>query len=63
MLSQEEIHGKIEETLDLGGTAIMMQGGLHPDLDITYFEELFRSIKERFDITIHSLSAPGDTFT
>ena len=36
----------------------MMQGGLHPDLDITYFEDLFRSIKERFDITIHSLSAP-----
>jgi cyclic dehypoxanthinyl futalosine synthase len=58
LLSQEEIHGKIEETLDLGGTAVMMQGGLHPDLDITYFEDLFRSIKERFDITIHSLSAP-----
>ena len=37
----------------------MMQGGLHPDLDITYFEDLFRSIKERFPtITIHSLSAP-----
>jgi cyclic dehypoxanthinyl futalosine synthase len=35
-----------------------MQGGLHPDLDVAYFEELFRSIKDRFDITIHSLSAP-----
>ncbi len=58
VLAQEEIHAKIQETLDLGGTAIMMQGGLHPDLDVTYFEGLFRSIKERFDITIHSLSAP-----
>jgi cyclic dehypoxanthinyl futalosine synthase len=58
VLSREVIHEKIQETLDLGGTAIMMQGGLHPDLDITWFEELFRSIKERFDITIHSLSAP-----
>ncbi len=58
VLSREEIHEKIQETLDLGGTAIMMQGGLHPELDVTYFEELFRSIKERFDITIHSLSAP-----
>jgi len=58
VLSREEIHDKIRETLDLGGTAIMMQGGLHPDLDIAYFEGLFRSIKERFDITIHSLSAP-----
>ena len=36
----------------------MMQGGLHPDLEITWYEDLFRSIKERFDITIHSLSAP-----
>jgi cyclic dehypoxanthinyl futalosine synthase len=58
VLSREEIHSKIQETLDLGGTAIMMQGGLHPDLDIAFFEDLFRSIKERFDITIHSLSAP-----
>jgi cyclic dehypoxanthinyl futalosine synthase len=58
VLSRDEIHEKIQETLDLGGTAVMMQGGLHPDLDVTYFEDLFRSIKERFDITIHSLSAP-----
>lgn len=58
VLPQEVINEKIQETLDLGGTAVMMQGGLHPDLDVTYFEDLFRSIKERFDITIHSLSAP-----
>jgi cyclic dehypoxanthinyl futalosine synthase len=58
VLSREEIYRKIQETLDLGGTAIMMQGGLHPDLDIGFFEDLFRSIKERFGITIHSLSAP-----
>jgi cyclic dehypoxanthinyl futalosine synthase len=58
VLSREVIHTKIQETLDLGGTAVMMQGGLHPELGITYFEELFRSIKERFNITIHSLSAP-----
>ena len=58
VLSREVVHAKIQETLDLGGTAVMMQGGLHPDLDITYFEGLFRSIKDRFAITIHSLSAP-----
>ena len=58
VLSREVIHAKIQETLDLGGTAVMMQGGLHPDLTIGYFEALFRSIKERFPITIHSLSAP-----
>jgi cyclic dehypoxanthinyl futalosine synthase len=58
VLTRDEIYQKIQETLDLGGTAIMMQGGLHPDLEIAWFEDLFRSIKERFDITIHSLSAP-----
>ena len=59
VLSRDVIHAKIQETLDLGGTAIMMQGGLHPDLDIAYFEDLFGSIKERFpSVTIHSLSAP-----
>ncbi|HLA80512.1 MAG TPA: cyclic dehypoxanthinyl futalosine synthase [Thermoleophilia bacterium] len=58
LLSEEDIFAKIRETLELGGTAVMMQGGLHPELGIAYFEDLFRSIKERFDITIHSLSAP-----
>ncbi|MBN1322057.1 MAG: dehypoxanthine futalosine cyclase [Thermoleophilia bacterium] len=58
VLPREVIHQKIQETIDLDGTGVMMQGGLHPDLDITWFEDLFRSIKERFDITIHSLSAP-----
>ena len=58
VLTKDEIFTKIQETLDLGGTAIMMQGGLHPELDITFFEDLFRSIKERYPITIHSLSAP-----
>ena len=59
VLPREIIHAKIQETLDLGGTAVMMQGGLHPDLTVDYFEDLFRGIKERFPaITIHSLSAP-----
>ncbi len=58
VLPQGIIHAKIRETLDLGGTAVMMQGGLHPGLDITYYEDLFRSIKANFDITVHSLSAP-----
>jgi cyclic dehypoxanthinyl futalosine synthase len=58
VLSHDEVFRKIQETIDLGGTAIMMQGGLHPDLEITWYEDLFRSIKERFDVTIHSLSAP-----
>ena len=56
ILSREEIFTKIEETLAQGGTQILMQGGVHPDLGIDYFEDLFRSIKACFTIQIHSLS-------
>jgi cyclic dehypoxanthinyl futalosine synthase len=58
LLAEEDIHRKVEETLALGGTAIMMQGGLHPDLDISWFEHVFSGIKARYPIHIHSLSPP-----
>ena len=58
VLSNEKIYEKIREAVGLGATQILMQGGLHPDLKIEYFEELFRGIKERFEIQLHSLSAP-----
>ncbi|MBE0429501.1 MAG: dehypoxanthine futalosine cyclase [Thermoleophilia bacterium] len=58
LLSREEIFRKIEETMELGGTGIMMQGGLHPKLGIDYYEDLFSAIKRRYGITIHSLSPP-----
>ncbi len=58
LLSRREIFDKIEETIALGGTGIMMQGGLHPDLDIEYFCDLFHAIKQNYDIYIHSLSPP-----
>src|SRR5215813_4068208 len=48
LLSFEIIFQKIEEMLALGGTGILMQGGLHPDLRVEYFENLLRSIKLRF---------------
>ncbi|HUA86235.1 MAG TPA: cyclic dehypoxanthinyl futalosine synthase [Bryobacteraceae bacterium] len=55
---QEVIFQKIQETLDLGGTGILMQGGLHPDLKIEWYEDLLRSIKQRFHIWCHCFSAP-----
>ncbi|HET6493828.1 MAG TPA: cyclic dehypoxanthinyl futalosine synthase [Thermoleophilia bacterium] len=58
LLAEADIHRKIEETLALGGTAIMMQGGLSPDLDICWFERVFSGIKARYPIHIHSLSPP-----
>ncbi len=59
VISKEELKRKIEETIHLGGTAILIQGGLNPDLRIEYYEELFSFIKENFpQIHIHGLSAP-----
>jgi cyclic dehypoxanthinyl futalosine synthase len=58
LLPKAVIFKKIEETLALGGTALLMQGGHHPDLGIEYYEDLFRSIKARYPIHLHALSPP-----
>ncbi len=59
LLSFETIHQKIEEMLELGGTGILMQGGLHPDLRIEYYENLLRSIKQHYPrVHLHCFSAP-----
>jgi cyclic dehypoxanthinyl futalosine synthase len=56
LLPKAVIFKKIEETLAIGGTGLLMQGGHHPDLGIDYYEDLFRSIKERYPIHLHALS-------
>ena len=58
ILSHDEIAQKIQETIDLGGTGILMQGGLHPDLKIEWYEDMLRDIKKRFKIHTHCFSAP-----
>src|SRR5262245_33379688 len=46
VLTHETILQKIAETIEFGGTGILMQGGLHPDLRIEYYENLLRAIKD-----------------
>jgi cyclic dehypoxanthinyl futalosine synthase len=58
LLPKPVIFKKIEETLAIGGTGVLMQGGHHPDLGIDYYEDLFRSIKARYRIHLHALSPP-----
>ena len=59
VLDTETICQKIQETIDLGGTGILMQGGLNPDLKIEWYENLLRAIKQRFPrIWLHCFSAP-----
>ncbi|WP_159882631.1 cyclic dehypoxanthinyl futalosine synthase [Paenibacillus puerhi] len=57
VLPDETIFQKIQETLDVNGTEILMQGGTNPDLPFTYYTNILREIKKRFpQITMHSFS-------
>ncbi len=56
VLTKEQLSQKIEETIALGGRQILLQGGLHPDLGIEFYEELFRWMKASYPIWIHGLS-------
>jgi len=59
ILPFETIYEKIDEMLELGGTGILLQGGLHPDLQIGYYENLLRSLKARYpQVHLHCFSAP-----
>ena len=63
LVPKEEIARKIEETLALNGTGILMQGGVHPDLPIGYYEDLFSWIRDEYpEIHIHALSPPEIKF-
>lgn len=58
VLNFDVIYDKIRETVEMGGTGVLMQGGIHPDLKIDWFESLFRGIKQRFpQVHLHCLSA------
>jgi cyclic dehypoxanthinyl futalosine synthase len=57
VLNKSQLAQKIEETLALGGQQILLQGGLHPDLGIEFYEEMFRWMKSSYPtLWIHGLS-------
>jgi len=58
VLDHEVIYDKIRETVELGGTGVLMQGGLNPDLPLEWYEKLMRGIKQRFPrVHLHCFSA------
>ena len=57
VLSNDELGQKIEETQALGGTQILLQGGLHPDKPLEFYEEMLHFIKG-YGIHIHGFSPP-----
>ncbi|KAB1442355.1 cyclic dehypoxanthinyl futalosine synthase [Pseudodesulfovibrio senegalensis] len=58
VLGHEQIGQKIEETLELGGTQILMQGGHHPDLPLSWYEDMLRYIKDNHTVHVHAFSPP-----
>jgi cyclic dehypoxanthinyl futalosine synthase len=55
-LTRDELAHKLQETVDLGGIQVLLQGGVNPELGLCYFEELFRWMKANFPLAIHGLS-------
>jgi cyclic dehypoxanthinyl futalosine synthase len=59
VLEREELYDKVRETIELGGEQVLMQGGLHPEFKLEWYEELLRDIKSRFpQVNIHGFSPP-----
>ena len=59
VLDRETIYRKVQETVDVGGVQILMQGGHHPDLPVEWFEELLRDLKSRWPkLHLHAMSPP-----
>ncbi|MCL2447574.1 MAG: dehypoxanthine futalosine cyclase [Polyangiaceae bacterium] len=56
VLARETLAKKLQEVVDAGGVQILLQGGLHPELRIEWYEDLFRWIKREFRLGLHALS-------
>jgi len=58
-LNRVDLHEKIRELVAIGGTQILLQGGMHPNLSIDFYESMLRDIKAEFpDLHIHGFSPP-----
>jgi cyclic dehypoxanthinyl futalosine synthase len=56
VLEYDEIFEKVEETIELGGSGVLMQGGLHPDLPMDWYTGLLSQLKRRYGIHLHCFS-------
>jgi cyclic dehypoxanthinyl futalosine synthase len=59
VLGFDELFRKIDETIAVGGVQLLLQGGHNPDLPLTWYEDLFRAVKEQYpSFKLHALSPP-----
>ncbi len=58
-LDESQLHRKIQELVDVGGTQVLLQGGMHPNLTIEFYEDMLRGIKAKFPtVHVHGFSPP-----
>jgi cyclic dehypoxanthinyl futalosine synthase len=59
VLGFDELLAKVDETIELGGNQVLLQGGHNPDLPVAWYEDLFRTVKSRHpEFKLHALSPP-----
>src|SRR5258706_753700 len=59
VLGFEEMFRKIDETIEVGGVQLLLQGGHNPDLPLTWYQDLFHAVQERYPaFRLHALSPP-----
>lgn len=59
VLSLDEYRTKIKELFSLGGNQLLLQGGMNPELDLNYYENLFKTLKTEFpELKLHALGPP-----
>jgi len=59
VIDREALYDKIRETIELGGDQILLQGGMHPELELAWYESLLRDVKRLFPaINVHGFSPP-----
>ena len=62
VLDQTELEAKLAETVALGGSGVLLQGGLNPNLPLEYYEDLVKYIRSRFGLHVHGFSPPEIAF-
>ena len=59
LLAKEQLHDKVRELVAIGGTQVLLQGGMHPDLPIEFYEQMLRGLKAEFpEVHLHAFSPP-----
>ncbi len=62
VISEKDLAAKIRETISIGGTQILLQGGLNPTIHFKDYLKMLRFIKDNFEIHIHGFSPPEILF-